>query len=396
MIIQTGTVSMSSERFYQKTESSVSLSATSKAEDAIKLDISDQSKGLLRQLQDGMAEKEKAARDEMAANQKKQQKVLLDLQERVKKTGQSNGTPVQTQEDLELAMLRKILESLRNRGKDKTEQYDRNAEGRRRAFEMQKTNAVPLQISLGQSMGSLSIAGGAVRNEVSVGSGGGQVWTVQTVTSSFFSEQEVTEFHSVGKVCTADGREIAFGVSVEMSRSFVQETECYMESSYTLMDPLVINLDHNIADVRDMKFYFDLDGDGEKEEISELGAGSGYLASDNNGDGVVNDGSELFGTKSGDGFADLAVYDSDGNGWIDEADEVFSRLKIWTKDENGDNLLLDLKEANVGAIYLGAAGTQFSLNNQETNATNGVVRKTGIYLKEDGTTGTMQHVDLAL
>lgn len=396
MIIQTGTVSMSSERFYQKTESSVSLSATSKAEDAIKLDISDQSKGLLRQLQDGMAEKEKAARDEMAANQKKQQKVLLDLQERVKKTGQGNGTPVHTQEDLELAMLRKILESLRNRGKDKTEQYDRNAEGRRRAFEMQKTNAVPLQISLGQSMGSLSIAGGAVRNEVSVGSGGGQVWTVQTVTSSFFSEQEVTEFHSVGKVCTADGREIAFGVSVEMSRSFVQETECYMESSYTLMDPLVINLDHNIADVRDMKFYFDLDGDGEKEEISELGAGSGYLALDNNGDGVVNDGSELFGTKSGDGFADLAMYDSDGNGWIDEADEVFSRLKIWTKDENGDNLLLDLKEANVGAIYLGAAGTQFSLNNQETNATNGVVRKTGIYLKEDGTTGTMQHVDLAL
>ena len=29
---------------------------------------------------------------------------------------------------------------------------------------------------------------------------------------------------------------------------------------------------------------------------------------------------ELFGTKSGNGFADLAKYDSDGNGWIDEAD----------------------------------------------------------------------------
>lgn len=163
-----------------------------------------------------------------------------------------------------------------------------------------------------------------------------------------------------------------------------------------LVDPLVINLDCAVAEVKDMKFYFDLDADGEEEEISELGAGSGYLALDKNGDGVINDGSELFGTKSGDGFADLAAYDVDKNGWIDEADEVFSKLKIWTKDEHGENKLLDLKEAGVGAIYLGSADTRFSLNNEETNATNAVIRKTGVYLREDGTAGTVQHVDLAL
>ncbi|MBQ8547586.1 MAG: hypothetical protein IJ427_03720, partial [Lachnospiraceae bacterium] len=115
-----------------------------------------------------------------------------------------------------------------------------------------------------------------------------------------------------------------------------------------------------------------------------------------NEDGTINDGSELFGTKSGDGFADLAAYDGDGNGWIDEADEVFSKLKIWTKDENGENLLLNLKEADVGAIYLGNANTQFSLNNAETNETNAIVRKTGVFLKESGTVGTVQHVDLVL
>ncbi len=394
MIISTSAISMNSERSYQKVESSVSMSVTSKAEDAIKLDISDKSQGLLRQLKEGAAEQEKAKREEEAAKRQKQQKAMMSLAEKVKKNETKGHAPVQTQEDLELRLLRQILENLRNRGKDgkKTEKSEKRIE----AFEERKAQAVSLQVNLGQSMGSLSIAGGAVRNQVSVGSGGGQVWTVQTVTSNFFSEQEVTAFSTVGKVCTADGRELNFGVSIEMSRSFVQETECYTEQNYTVTDPLVLNLDTNIANVKDMKFYFDLDADGTEEEISELGAGSGYLALDKNGDGTINDGSELFGTKSGDGFADLAAYDGDKNGWIDEADEVFSKLKVWTKDENGENVLLNLKEAEVGAIYLGSAVTQFSLNNAETNETNALIRKTGVFLRENGTAGTVQHVDLVL
>ena len=390
MMIQAGSVSMSSERSFQKVESSTSLSVTSKAEDAIKLDISDKSKGLLRQLQDGMIEKEKAEREEQAANREKQQKALLSLREQLKRTEQKGNAPVAPQEDLELAMLRKILESLRNRGKDVKEKH---TEDHRYSYEQRKASS--FQLNVGQSLGSISLAG-AARNTVNVGSGGGQEWKIQTVTSSFFYEQEVTEYSTTGKVCTADGREIEFGISLEMSRCFVQETEVYTEGSYNVVDPLVINLDANIADVKDMKFYFDLDADGVEEEISELGAGSGYLALDQNGDGKINDGSELFGTKSGDGFADLALHDGDGNGWIDEADEVFSRLKIWTKNEAGENVLLNLKEAGVGALFLGNADTQFSLNNAETNATNGFIRQTGVYLKEDGTAGTMQHVDLAL
>ena len=145
-----------------------------------------------------------------------------------------------------------------------------------------------------------------------------------------------------------------------------------------------------------MKFLFDLDADGKEEEVSFAGRGSGFLALDKNGDGKINDGSELFGTKSGDGFGDLAAYDEDGNGWIDEADSVFKDLKVWTKDENGKDVLMNLKDADVGAIYLGSAQTEFSLNNQATQQTNGIIRKTGVYLKESGGVGTVQHVDLAV
>ena len=60
----------------------------------------------------------------------------------------------------------------------------------------------------------------------------------------------------------------------------------------------MINLNTDAANVTDQKFYFDLDADGELDEISTLASGSGFLALDKNGDGIINDGSELFGTKA--------------------------------------------------------------------------------------------------
>ncbi|MDE7313309.1 MAG: hypothetical protein K2N87_17085 [Eubacterium sp.] len=211
-----------------------------------------------------------------------------------------------------------------------------------------------------------------------------------------YFESEQTSFATEGKVVTASGKEISFNVEVEMSRSFYEETSTFLDmSSVRLTDPLVINLSTEAASVSDQKFYFDLDADGHQEQISRLNAGSGFLALDKNGDGIINDGSELFGTKSGNGFADLAQYDQDGNGWIDEADEIFDKLLIWQKDENGNDILRGLGAAGVGAIYLGNVNTEFSLNSQADNKTNAVVRQTGMYLYEDGTAGTMQQIDLA-
>lgn len=209
-------------------------------------------------------------------------------------------------------------------------------------------------------------------------------------------ETESTSFATKGIVKTADGREISFGLNLEMSRSFAE----YYEENYDIgvlnyTDPLVINLNGNIAGLSDQKFFFDLDCDGEEEEISSLQSGSGFLAMDLNNDGVINDGSELFGTKSGNGFDDLAAYDSDGDGWIDEDDEMWEKLLIWTKDENGKDKMYTLKEAGVGAICLQNAATEFALNSMSDNHNNGVIRSTGIFLYENGNAGTVQHLDLA-
>lgn len=216
------------------------------------------------------------------------------------------------------------------------------------------------------------------------------------VSSSYYYEQENTTFETTGTVVTSDGRQMDFNVSVEMTRSFEQYAASYTDfGTVRLCDPLVINLDVGAAQVTDQKFLFDIDADGIEDEISMLAGGSGFLALDKDGNGKIDDGSELFGTKSGDGFSDLEEYDIDKNGWIDEADEIFDKLRIWTKDENGNDKLIKLKDAGVGAICLQNANTQFALNSNQNNQTNAYIRKTGIFLYETGGVGTVQHLDLA-
>lgn len=212
---------------------------------------------------------------------------------------------------------------------------------------------------------------------------------------TYFTEQEETSFSTVGTVRTSDGREISFQVNVGMSREFQEYYREKLEAAdFTMCDPLVINLDTDVAGLSDQTFYFDIDADGELDEISQLDAASGYLALDKNGDGTINDGGELFGTTSGNGFADLARYDEDGNGWIDENDAVWSRLKIWAKNENGEDVLYRLADKGVGAICLQNVSTDFTQRGQN-GQTLGAIRNSGIFLYENGNVGTVQHVDVA-
>ena len=212
---------------------------------------------------------------------------------------------------------------------------------------------------------------------------------------NYYSERETTSFETRGIVVTADGREISFNVSMTMSRRFEIATKVINFGAKRCTDPLVINLDTDVCDVSDQKFLFDLDCDGKAESISMLGSGSGFLALDKNGDGIINDGSELFGTVSGNGFADLSQYDDDGSGWIDEADEIFDKLRIWKMNPDGTSSLAALGKAGIGAICLGTAETEFSLN-QADNTNKAVIRKSGIFLYENGMAGTVQQVDMAI
>ncbi|MDQ8021805.1 MAG: hypothetical protein REI94_08205 [Moraxellaceae bacterium] len=205
-------------------------------------------------------------------------------------------------------------------------------------------------------------------------------------------EAEIASYSARGQVTTADGRRIDFALDLEMARYEREETSISVEiGTPRKKDPLVLNLTSDRVRLEAGRFDFDLDADGETDSIARLGSGSAFLALDRNANGKVDDGKELFGALSGDGFADLAVLDDDGNGWIDEGDAAFGQLRLWRAGEQ----MVSLAEAGVGAIALDRRATPFTLKDSN-GAVAGEVRTTGVFLNEDGSVGTVQQIDLVV
>jgi len=210
---------------------------------------------------------------------------------------------------------------------------------------------------------------------------------------SIYAEAESINFQ-VKAFVQADSKEIELSLDVSLSRSFVQKTTRTIQMNKVLQDPLVVSLNGSMPSLSSKTFSFDIDSDGKSDQISQLNSGNGFLALDKNSNGIIDNGNELFGTKSGDGFKDLSKYDKDKNGWIDENDAIFDKLRIWQKSE-GKNNLIALGQVGIGAIFLGNTSTPFSLKST-SNELLGNMRNSGFVLFENSKAGVISQIDLAV
>lgn len=206
------------------------------------------------------------------------------------------------------------------------------------------------------------------------------------------TEVEQLDFAASGVVRTADGQEIAFDLRWSASWFHHERIEVGFRagSAPQPKDPLVFDFPGTADALTDRRFTFDIDADGTEEALPLPATGSAFLVFDRNGDGGVNDGSELFGPATGDGFAELTELDSDGNGWIDEGDAAWGSLGVWRPAE-GDGFD-SLAAARVGALATQAVVSPFTLRGAEGDL--GAIRSSGVYLNEDGRAGVLQQVDL--
>ncbi|PKG40299.1 hypothetical protein [Psychromonas sp. Urea-02u-13] len=163
------------------------------------------------------------------------------------------------------------------------------------------------------------------------------------------------------------------------------------EQQGKLVDPLVINLGRDFADLESARFYFDLNADGQKEWVPRLAAGSSFLALDENSNQEIDDGNELFGPQSGDGFADLAHYDDNKDGKIDKQDAVFTQLKVWRPDGQ----LIGLADVGVDSISLFSRLDEKTFHNEQGKLL-GIAQKTGEFTRSNGQMGTVQHIDMVI
>lgn len=199
-------------------------------------------------------------------------------------------------------------------------------------------------------------------------------------------------------VTTGDGRELSVDLQLQMDRLFVEESRTHVRIGPPpeLKDPLVVDLGGAPEAIDgSVRAAFDLDADGNLDEVPWVRGNSAFLALDRNGNGVIDDGSELFGATTGDGFAELARLDTDGDGFIDEDDDAFDQLRL----VRGSTDVADtqgLLEANVGAIAVRSVAAPLT----ERDADGEVVaaqREAGFYLREDGSgAGSVRQVDMAI
>lgn len=278
--------------------------------------------------------------------------------------------------DLKVTLLRLLVEQLTGR---RVDLFD--------AASLQDSDAATPPPELAEAAASQPLPQG--------GDSGRAGWGVTYSLEEIHYESEATRFTAQGIVHTADGKEIKLTLELDMSREFLSHTSLSVRAGDALKDPLVINFNGSAAQLAQTTFKFDLDADGRADAMRFVAPGSGLLALDHNGDGKINDGSELFGAISGNGFADLAKHDDDGNGWIDENDAVFDRLRIWTRNDDGGERLQGLLQHGVGALYLGNADTPFALKDT-SNTLQGAIRASGLYLGENGNAGTLQQIDLVV
>jgi hypothetical protein len=112
--------------------------------------------------------------------------------------------------------------------------------------------------------------------------------------------------------------------------------------------PIIINLGNGGYQLSDTSspVRFDMNADGKPEKMTWTAAGApmAFLFVDHNGNGIVDNGSELFGTwmrsvrdgkRGRNGFRILADYDTNHDGVVDANDPVWKSLKLWV-DANHD------------------------------------------------------------
>ena len=207
-------------------------------------------------------------------------------------------------------------------------------------------------------------------------------------------EQEIC-FQASGEVLCEDGRTINFDIDQLTTEEQTVALFSSTRSAPVFIDPLVLDLNGQGVEFSSNNFDFDLDCDGTAQSFSSLQQGSGFLAYDINGDGLINDGSELFGASSGNGFLELAEYDLDGNSWIDENDVIFSDLSIWSWDDDGEVYMASLLDSDVGAIGLDNVATGLQRHDDSAQV-QGQMRSAGIFLHESGGVQAIHQIDLAV
>ena len=168
------------------------------------------------------------------------------------------------------------------------------------------------------------------------------------------------------------------------------------------VDPMVLDLDgdgiETIAPSSSNPILFDHDGDGIKNGTGWIKSDDGFLVLDRNGNGLIDNGTELFGDstplnaggKAVDGFAALVDQDTNQDGKVNAQDANWNNLKIW-RDLNQDGISQSAELSTLAALGINGLNTGKTANSQVLPNGNEIA-DLGTYTKTDGSVATLGEV----
>jgi hypothetical protein len=159
-----------------------------------------------------------------------------------------------------------------------------------------------------------------------------------------------------------------------------------------LIDPIVLDLDGNGIELTPRatsNVYFDMDGDGIKEQTGWVKPTDGLLAIDSNANGQIDNINELIGDLGRSGFAELVTYDLNNDRVINASDAVWSQFRVWL-DANSNGLtdageLRTLASLNIRSIDLRYTAVNFTAEGNR-------IHEQSIFEYTNGTTGLVADI----
>ncbi|HPW58042.1 MAG TPA: hypothetical protein PLK58_05360 [Candidatus Rifleibacterium sp.] len=159
------------------------------------------------------------------------------------------------------------------------------------------------------------------------------------------------------------------------------------------VDPLVLDLDGKGIQLTEAGkgAIFDVTADGKLDSTAWVKGNTALLTYDRNGNGVVDNGSELFGDQNGaaDGFEELGKYDANGDRKITILDPIFKALKLY-RDLNGDGKMSKNEFSTLSELGIKALNLNFMRASADINGNSLILN--GSFEREDGSTGQLADV----
>jgi Ca2+-binding RTX toxin-like protein len=176
--------------------------------------------------------------------------------------------------------------------------------------------------------------------------------------------------------------------------------------------PIALDLDGDgveLINKEDSRAYFDVKGNGFRSNVGWVGADDAFLAIDKDGNGKIDQSDELsfaLWTAAPDD-TDLdalkSVFDTNHDNKIDVSDDLFGQMRVW-QDANGDGVtdageLKTLAQAGITSLNLTAAQTDWASGGNhitgfttytKTDGSNGWAADVGLGYEADGWKATVE------